>query len=218
MSELVGTRDRVSNYYSVSNGKIVKSFGKTPPENMNGVIQRTNKNGDVVYEIQSDYIRGFIVELGVKPPPEDHPDWQEQMEITLQSGSGKAILNIPFDSAYGRGFLNACEGIDLNQEVELEPYKYFSKAKGKDLMGLQVYQGGEQLPWTMGTKANPGEMPQLEQVEFKGKMTWDNSKQLAFYKTLYRGMSGLVDNFEKGKGIEDMEVDADYVDPEEVDF
>jgi len=211
MEELVGKRDRVSNYYAVSNGKVVKSFGKKAPENMEGVIKRTNKNGDTVYEIISDYIRGYIVAMSIQAPPDEHPDWSEQMEITLSAGAGKAILKIPFDSAYGRGFLNSCEGIDLNHEVELEPYKYFSKNKGKDVMGLNIYQHGKQLPWTMGTKATPGDVPKLEETTFKGKKAWDNSKQLAFYKELYADMSALVDGF---KGVNEIEVK----DEEEVDF
>ena len=217
MEELVGKRDRVSNYYSVSNGKIVKSFGKIAPESMKGVTKRTNKNGDEVYEIQSDYIRGFIRKMELEQPPSEHPDWKERIAITISSGYGSAILNIPFDSAYGRGFLNACEGIDLLKEVELEPYKYFSKAKGKDVMGLNIYQFGEQLPWTMGTKATPGDVPQLEETTFKGKKAWDNSKQLAFYKELYDKMAGLVDNF--ANSANDIEVVVEKEDDDgEVDF
>lgn len=212
MEELVGKRDRVSNYYSISNGKVIKSFGKIAPENMKDVIKRTNKNGDEVYEIQSDYIKGFIRKMEIDPPPDEHPDWKERMEITISSGHGSAIVNIPFDSAYGRGFLNSCEGVDLLKEVELEPYKYFSKAKGKDVMGLNIYQFGEQLPWTMGTKSNPGDVPQLEETTFKGKPAWDNTKQLAFYKELFEKMAGLVDNF--SDSANDIEVE----DEDEVDF
>ena len=57
---MVGTEEKVSNYYNVSNGKIVRSFGKKEPENIE-TKSRTNKNGEVVYEQLFDFIKGKIV-------------------------------------------------------------------------------------------------------------------------------------------------------------
>lgn len=180
-SAMTGNRERVGNYYSVSFGKIVKSLGKTPPENMDGVTSRTNKNGDKVFEIVTDYIRGFITGAAMKEPPAEHPDWGRQMEITLEAEEGrdKCILNIPFDSAYGRGFLYAAPGISPGVAVEIEPYNYFSKKKGRDVMGLSLFQHGEQIPWYY-TKAKPNGMPELKKTTFKGKTAWDNTDQLRF--------------------------------------
>ena len=182
---LVGKRDRVSNYFSVKNGKVVLSLGKEEPQVMDGVSKRVNKNGDAVYEIVNDYIAGRIVDLDLQEPPKDKPDYKELMLITMEADGVKAIVQIPFDSAYGRGFLNSAEGIDFSDPVELEPYKYTDKKAGREKMGCSVVQYGKQLPWTMGTKATPGGVPQLEEVEFKGKKAWDNTKQLAFYHDFY---------------------------------
>lgn len=180
---LTGKRNRVSNYYSTSQGKIVKSLGKVEPDNMEGVTSRVNKNGETVYEILSDYITGHITGAEFKLPPEDKPDWGSQMVLELTGEDGeKAKVNIPFDSAYGRGFLYVSPNIDLSLEVEIEPYKYFSKKKGKDILGLNIFQSGKKLDWAFGTKANTGGMPPLEKVKHKGKDTWDNTKQLEFLR------------------------------------
>lgn len=178
---MTGNRERVGNYYSVAFGKIVKSLGKTEPENMEGVTSRINKNGEKVYEIATDYIRGFITGATMKEPPADKPDWGRQIELTLEAeeGRGKSVLNISFDSAYGRGFMYSVPGVDLDFPVEIEPYNYFSKKKGREMTGLSIIQHGEQLPWVY-TKDNPNGMPQLKQTTFKGKTAWDNTDQLRF--------------------------------------
>ncbi|EAR14047.1 hypothetical protein RB2501_01435 [Robiginitalea biformata HTCC2501] len=162
-------------------GKVVKSLGKEEPAEMEGVTTRINKNGDRVYELQLDYLRGFIKGADLKLPPDEHPEYGKTMEFRIEAENGaQCVLQVPFDSAYGRGFLYAAPGIELDSPVEFEPYQYFSKKKGRDATGLSIIQHGEQLPWAYGTKKNPGGVPPLEKVTFKGKETWDNTKQLAF--------------------------------------
>lgn len=192
MNELVGKRDRVSNYYSIKNGKVVKSLGKVQPDVMDGVTERVNKNGEKVYEIVSDYIRGRVVSLELQQPPEDKPDYKELMVITMQGGGVKAVVQIPFDSAYGRAFLLASDNVDWTQEVELEPWKYTDKKTGKEKMGLSIYQFGEQIPWAFGTKENPGDVPALEETTFKGKKVWDNTKQLKWFHDYYANLANYI--------------------------
>lgn len=162
-------------------GKIIKSMGKEEPADMSGVTTRVNKAGDRVYEIQLDYLRGHIKDASLKMPPEDHPEYGKTMEFEVEAESGaKCVLQIPFDSAYARGFLYAAPGIDLGFPVEFEPYQYFSKKKEREATGLSLIQNGEQLPWAYGTKDNPGGVPTLKKITYKGKETWDNSDQLEF--------------------------------------
>lgn len=178
---MTGTRERVNFYYNVNLGKISLSLGKTEPENMNGVTKRTNKNGEDVFEIISDYIAGKLVHAELKQPKEGQEDFGAQMAFTLEGDDGtKAVVNCKFDSAYGRGFLYASPNINLDLPLELEPYQYYSKKKGKDVSGLNIIQEGTKLDWAFGTKAKPGGMPELKKVKFKGKDTWDNTAQLEF--------------------------------------
>lgn len=175
---MVGNRDRVSNYYSVTAGKVVKSLGKVKPENMEGVTERTTDDGPR-YEIQSDYIAAHITGARLKDPPEGKSDWGKQVELSLIAGGQKAILNIKFDSSYGRGFMFPLPNVDLSLPVEIEPYAYTSK-DGKDKRGLSIIQDGQKIDWAYGTKDNPDGMPPLKQVKFKGETRWDNTDQMAY--------------------------------------
>lgn len=190
---MTGTRSRVSNYFNVNLGKISKDLGKTEPENMEGVTKRVNKNGETVYEIVSGYIAGKIVAAEMKAPPEGKEDFGSQMAITLEGETGeRAVLNIKFDSAYGRGFLFALPNVDLSEAVELEPYQYFSKKKGKEVSGLSIFQGGAQLDWAYGTREKTGGMPPLKEVVFKGKKTWDNTEQIEFLEAKFAEFAAEV--------------------------
>lgn len=190
---MVGNRDRVNNYYSAAFGKIVKSLGKKEPENMEGITKRVNKNGETVYEIYSDFIAGKIIKAELKLPPSDHPEWGAQMVFTLQNKEGeKAVLQVPFDSAYGRGFMYTEPNVVLTDEIEFEPYSYFNKKKGKDSMGLNIFQYGKKLDWAFGTREKTGGMPPLNKIVFKGKETWDNTQQLVFLTKKFKGFCATV--------------------------
>lgn len=199
---MTGTRNRVSNYYNVNLGKISKDLGKTEPEDMTGVTKRINKNGEAVYEIVSDYIAGKIVAAEMKAPPEGKEDFGSQMALTLEAESGtKAVVNCKFDSAYGRGFMFAIPNADLTKVIELEPYQYFSKKKGKDVSGLSVFQNGKQLDWAYGTRDKTGGMPELVEVVFKGKKTWDNTDQLAFLEKKFAEFTAQIAALNTGEVV-----------------
>lgn len=181
INDFGGKRERVGHYFNVTMGKIVKSLGKEEPAEMQGVTKRVNKNGDTVYELHLDYLRGFIKGATLENPPEDKQEYGKTMQFQIEAENGaRCILQVPFDSAYGRGFMYSSPGIELESPIEFEPYQYFSKKKGRDASGLNLIQHGEKLEWVYGTKAKPGGVPPLEKVTFKGKETWDNTKQLAF--------------------------------------
>ena len=183
---MIGNRDRVRKYFSIKNGKVVLSLGNNAPEVMDGVTKRTNKDGVVVYEIVADFIRGKIQSMRIKPAPDDKPNFKDQIQLTMTDEAGDTFsVEMPFDSAYGRGFLYALDNVVPSDPIELEPYKFFDKKSGRDKMGVQVLQYGSRLDWTMGTKANPGGVPNLKQIEFKGEKVWDNTDQLAFLEKFF---------------------------------
>lgn len=206
-SGVTGNRKRIRNYFQVSMGKVIKSLGKEEPADMEGVTSRVNKRGDKVYEIHSDFIRGFITNASMQLPPEEHPEYGKTMifEITGEDG-GKHILQVPFDSAYARGFLYSEPNIELDSPVEFEPYQYFSKKKSRDATGLSIYQHGEKLDWAYGTKANPGGVPPLEKTVYKGQEVWDNTKQLKFLEGRFAEFCARFDT--DGADANDMEVNA----------
>lgn len=173
---MVGNENKVSNYYSVSNGQIVRSYGGTKPEDVE-TTERVNKNGNTVYEQLYDFIQGKIIKAELKT----HDEYGDSIILTLASGGQKANLQIKFDSAYGRSLLYKIPNINLEEEIKITPYSFVDKESGKTRLGLTIYDPLEKVP-NYYTKDDPNGMPQLKKVKFKGKDTWDNTDQIAFLK------------------------------------
>lgn len=191
---MVGNDNNVSNYYNVTNGKIVKSYGKTEPDGI-ATTPRVNKNGETVYEQNYDYISGKISNCRV----DSHDEYGDSIKLTL-TDSEDVELSIKFDSSYGRSFLFKLNNIDVSNDVKITPYSFTNK-EGKGVTGLNVHQNGVKL-LSEHTRETPNGLPQLKQVMFNGKNQWDKTEQITFLKEKLNGfISKLVP-------VEFTEVDA----------
>lgn len=196
---MVGNEDKVSNYYSVSNGQIIRSYGGTKPENVE-TTERVNKNGNTVYEQLYDFIQGKIVDAKLN----SHEEYGDSIILTLVSGSQKANLQIKFDSAYGRSFMYKLPNLKLENEVKIVPYSFVDKETGKTRLGLTIYDPLEKVP-NYYTKDEPNGMPQLKKVKFKGKDTWDNTDQIAFLKERFAEFFSSLSEVDSGDETEDQD-------------
>lgn len=176
---MVGTSNNVQNYYNVSNGKVVKSFGKNEPENV-ATTKRTNKKGDVVYEQIFSFIEGRIIDAKLQ----SHDEYGDSIKLTFSDGIESAELQIKFDSAYGRSFLFKLPNCDFSKYVKLTPYQFTDKQTGKDVTGLNLQQDGKKID-NFYTKDTPNGLPQLKKVKFNGKDQWDKTDQFEFLKAKY---------------------------------
>ncbi|AGO47838.1 hypothetical protein Phi46:1_gp27 [Cellulophaga phage phi46:1] len=199
---MTGTRDRVSNFYTVGLGKIRKSLTAEQAAALEGKVQvtkRTNRNGTDVYELVTDYIAGKLVKLELQDPPAEKANFGKRVAFTLESENGeKAVLYVKWDSAYGRGFMFAHESVDFQKPFEFEPYSYTPKGADKEKMGMNLFQDGQKMDWTMGTRDNSGGCPSLEKITFKGQTQWDNSKQLAFLESKLHDLIAKIDGLNQG--------------------
>lgn len=176
---MVGTENNVSNYYNISNGKVVKSFGQNEPENT-VTTSRTNKNGVVVYEQLFDFIEGKIVDAELKT----HEEYGDSILLTMQGANDeKASIQIKFDSAYGRSFLFKLPKLNEGNPVKIRPYSFVDKETGKLITGLNLFNP-EKIA-NFYTKDNPNGLPQLKKVKFNGKEQWDKTEQIEFLKEKY---------------------------------
>ncbi len=196
---MVGNLNQVSNYYNVSNGKVVRSYGKVEPE---GVIcsSRVNKNGDTVYEQRHDYIEGRIEKAEVLT----HDEYGDTIKLTIEKGGERAVLSIKFDSSYGRSFLYKINSFNTQQEVRFIPYAFLNK-EGKNITGVNVFQNGVKIK-SEHTMENPNGLPPLKEVMFNGKKQWDKTEQLAFLKDKFKSFTDKFEitpqELEKAKDID----------------
>jgi hypothetical protein len=84
------------------------------------------------------------------------------------------------DSGYFRGLCNSLRSSNnIKEMLEIQPY--FSKQDGKPKTTCFVIQNGVALKHFFN-KNNLGDFPQLETHDFKGKIMYDGSKQIEYWK------------------------------------
>jgi hypothetical protein len=195
---MVGTENNVSNYYNISNGKVVRSFGKNEPEGIQ-TTSRVNKNGDTVFEQNFDFIQGSIVDAKLT----EHEEYGSHIVLTISDGETKADLQIKFDSAYGRSFLFKLPNLDVKSNVKIKPYSFVSKDNGKTVTGLNLFNPNKID--NAYTKDNPNGLPKLKKVKFNGKDQWDKTEQIEFLTEKYNEFLALFKEIEVSEDSEDLD-------------
>lgn len=88
-------------------------------------------------------------------------------------------------------FMNSLLNKDATKDIVVAP-KQSKNDKGKDVPSIMV---GQDDNWkSKYTKDNPGDLPPLKQVKFKGQESWDNTDQLEFYKERIVEILSLIKN------------------------
>lgn len=132
---------------------------------------------DNVYE-QYDNLIGRITEVDFRIDEYQNKKFEVAI-FTLVDNIDTYILKIRVDSGYFRAMCNALKTGDINKIVKLRAV--FKESNGKKETGMYVFQNDKALKHAH-TKDNLGDMPPMEKVVFKGEETWDNTKQLQFWK------------------------------------
>jgi len=157
-------------FLSIVNGKICRKVTK----DTEGAVERTNKNGVLIYELQWTSLIGIIESISIRQSEE----YGDQWEIMIRDVTDTYKLQLPISGRVTNGLMFRLPNIDLSSEVELNT---FINKEGKPV--LLVKQNGVTVKQAY-TKDNPNGLPQLESIVFKGKEQWDDTKQQAFIKNM----------------------------------
>jgi hypothetical protein len=140
-----------------------------------GKLVHKNKQGEVE---TYDGVGGRIDKVEfVKDEYDGKP--YEKANIYISHVDQNFILQMRIDSGYFRNFCNALKSGNPKGEVFIKPA--YSKENGKTNATCFVSQNGKYLKH-FHTKDNPGDLPQLDKVTFKGETKYDNAKQLEYWK------------------------------------
>lgn len=125
-----------------------------------------------------DAISGVIVGVGFKKDEYQGKPY-EKMELTIMDGEERYILQMRTDSGYFRGFCNSLKTGNPTERVRIAPSSKIVEDKPQTT--CFVSQNNQPLKHAF-TLANPGELPPMEKVNFKGQQFWDGSKQIDYWK------------------------------------
>jgi len=155
-------------YITILGGK----FCQRVPEGTEGAKTRTNKIGNVVHEKFYDSFTGKLLDIKVQDGT-----YGKTWNFVFQDKEEIYTLQLSYSNSFSTAFLKMLPNIDFSKEMKVSPST--KEVDGKNKNSLFISQDGVNLKHAF-TRENPNGMPDMEQVEVKGVMVWDDTKRLAF--------------------------------------
>lgn len=132
-------------FYSVFNG----AFRTKVQEGTPGALERINKKGLQVFELETKALFGHIEDIAIEEV-EFETGKVKQLKITLdQNEEGKhPILSFGVESKDGRDVIKKLPAIDYEKEVRIMPYR-FEGDDGKEVSGVSIFQQDDEGKFTV---------------------------------------------------------------------
>lgn len=162
-------------FITILNGK----FCQRVADNTEGAIARVNKLGKTVYEKFYDSFTAKLV--GIRT--QDGGAYGKNWLFDFQDQKDVYHLQLSYSNSFATAFLKMLPNIDLTKEMKLSPS--VKEVDGKNKSSLFVNQDNVAIKHAF-TKDKPNGLPQMEQVQVKGQLVWDDTKRLAFLEEMVK--------------------------------
>jgi hypothetical protein len=155
-------------YLTIFDGK----FCIRVKEGTEGATQRVNKENNTVYE---KYYTSFTAKLvGIRT---SESKYGKSWNFDFRDSGEMYTLQLPWSNSFASNFLKKLPNIDLEAEMKVQPVQKVENGKKKT--SLFVTQHGQPVKHAY-TREVPNGLPQMEQIEVKGQLMWDDGKQIKF--------------------------------------
>jgi hypothetical protein len=157
-------------YLGVFQGKLTQRV----KEGTECAVERTTKpkngEGKKIWELVYDKLSGRLTAIEFK-----ESDFGKEIHFVISDGPEKYKLQLPFSSGVAKSLIMRLPNCDLSKDIEI----HTGLDTKKDKTFSYVSQDGQtvKMKWT---KDNPGDLPPMVQIEFKGKLQWDDTAQLKY--------------------------------------
>lgn len=152
----------------IANGKVIL----TSKAEMQGYVSRTNKVGNVVWELFYDSFSGKLTNVR-----SEEGMYGTQWFFEFDDEGSTIIVTTGYDNRYARTLINRLlnKAIDYNNPITLKPYSFITDDERK-MSGVNVFQFGKKL----NPRFLPEELPKAQEVKVKKQITYNYSEQMDF--------------------------------------
>lgn len=147
-------------------------FSQRVDESTPGAVARVNKEGKTVFEKYHDFFVGKLIDIKTQDGA-----YGKNWLFVFEDGGEVYNLQLSYSNSYATAFLKMLPNIDLTKEMKVSPS--LKMVDGKNKSSLFVEQDGKTVKHAY-TKDNPNGLPQMEQVQVKGQLVWDDTKRIEF--------------------------------------
>jgi hypothetical protein len=183
-------------YLNVADGKIVRRVN----EGTKDAVSRVQKNGKIVWELKYSFVTGILTGISIKEGEISGTPTKDWI-FDLSDGENNYQLQIQYDSRYATSLLfSLCNPLcDFSEPITIAPWMKVVNDKKKT--ACYVRQNvNETIPWYF-TKEDPNGLPDLKQVTFKGKDTWDSWDRMQFLEIFVNSkVKPLLNKMRAGSG------------------
>jgi hypothetical protein len=169
MDGLIRTNHAQTLYITVRDGCIILPV-ENPTETS---IQRQNKVGRMVNEEHYNQLNAAVLNVELR----DNADYGKQWYIRLFAIDAMEYytLQLPESSSNTWSLLNRLLNVEPEETISIRPYCFTPSGETKEFKGCVVRRMDNTKVEPYATRDNPRDCPELTQVEFKGKMQYDDS-------------------------------------------
>lgn len=126
------------------------------------------------------YVEGWLRDIQIKDAVYQEKKYK-QLCLTLDDGTDEFLLQMKFDSGYGRAFCQIVPNVNLKLPIRISPS--YTEDGDKKYSKIFIDQDGTPVKWYY-KNSDPRDMPAIEDVVFRGEPAKDNSKRMAFFSDL----------------------------------
>lgn len=178
-------------FFRIANGKFVETVEEKTAGSIR--VEYTPKGTTEVkvrYEVRNPWLQGRLMPFGEKVKQWEGTDVTYLVVKMVDSRGEKYWIEIHQQSRYWSHLMTRLPNIDVTEEIRLCPYDFADKKTGKQVIGMNVFQGPDmalKIPpkWT---KDNPGDgadrLPQAVPHVINGSKVWDFTEQMQFLNAM----------------------------------
>jgi hypothetical protein len=127
---------------------------------------------------QFDEFEGRVLDIKISDD-EYQGEHFKKIGLLMRDDTGKQyLLNMKMNSGYGVSFCMLVPNIEWMWPIIISGFS--KEVEGKKKTGIFIKQRGVFIKWHF-TKDNPGELPSLKKVKYKGHDVWDSSDQQNYF-------------------------------------
>ncbi len=162
----------------IAGGKIIRQADEHTPGAVKVEIKEKGEpTGKFRWELHDETLVGRITKLAVQSK-EFHGEELRQLVVSLSYVGVNVNVTMNEGDRYWRAFMTRLPNVKLLDDVTFAPFD-FTGRDGNRVIGMNILQHGEKvLP--VWTKDNPGELPPMQYVTYKGKDRADFTAQDAW--------------------------------------
>ena len=147
-----------------------------------GAVERTQKNGEVVYEKKFNTLMGTLKKIILLPRKRE--DYDDQWGFVINDGLNEYVLTLGYESGLACSFLFRLPNLNFERPLKLKTY-WIEKNKGAGdyRPSLAIHQDGKKIE-RFFTKDEPHGLPEWKTVMISNKKHYDRSEMMAFLQKM----------------------------------